>query len=451
VSPHPWFGQFTALRTTKSAREVRDILQRELADCGVRLDPEFLPAQPFLAPESSYHELFTAAFALLRLLKQAVLRAHGTTEARLAAVAADESDYPLFTDDLAFEERYCDLMARPDAVIGPDGLKFLEFNVSGTFGGTTETHVLSGAWHRIYGGREMSGFWGHDPYEARARTLRSVQRETGDRSGIAFVGRIADIPDVTSSRYYDREIQYLRAAGQRAALFEPQDLLEGLGLPGRPRYGVGLRYFNVMDWHESGIDFAPVRAAVAAGLRLVPSQTCHLLANKKVLSWISEGRPWMTDADRAIVERYLPWTREVRPGPVSRRGRSHDMADLLTARQEEFVLKQAIGLMGLQVLIGRETEPELWRKAVHAALEEGGSIVQEFVEPATVPIVLADGNPDGRMTVEVAPVLSPCLYGTDPGGCHVKFFADGRAGVVSAWGHGALENVLMARTADAEA
>ncbi|MGD3110860.1 hypothetical protein [Streptomyces sp. YGL11-2] len=444
MSNQPWFGEFNALRSPMSPREIRDVMQRELADCGVRLDPELLPQQPFLLPESSYQELFNSAFALLRLLKKAVQHAGDTREARLAALGADESAYPVFTGDEEFEDRYSDLMARPDVVIGPDGPKFVEFNVSGTFGGTTETHVFSRIWHQVYGDRARSGFWGFDSYEARVKALQSVLDELGVDRAVAVLGSRRDIPNATSNRYYDREIQLLRQNGIRATFFEPEELLDGLGLPGALRYPVGLRYFNVMDWQAHGIDFAPVRTAVEAGWQLVPSQSCGMIANKKVLAWVSSGQPWMSDTEREIAERYLPWTREVKPGEVVWQGRPWSLSELLLANPENFVLKKSIGMMGLEVLIGRTADADTWSRTVREALAEGDSIVQEYVEPAHVPMVLGNGSPDGSVTVSVAPVFSPCLYGTNPGGCLVRFFPDGSSDVVSAWGHGALENVAMA-------
>lgn len=175
------------------------------------------------------------------------------------------------------------------------------------------------------------------------------------------------------------------------------------------------------DWKAHGIDFAPVRAA---GWRLVPSQSCGLLANKKVLAWPSAGRPWMTDAERELAERYLPWTREVGDRKVTWRGQQWDLQALLLSARESFTLKAATGMMGRTVLLGPMTEPATWAEAVERALAEDDSIAQEYVEPARLPVTLGDGSADGTATVRVAPVLSPCLYGAEPGGCWARFFPE---------------------------
>lgn len=427
-----------------SAREIRDLLQRELTECGVRLDVPLLPQNPFVIPKSSYLELFRAGRALLDLLKKAVLAAGESRAERLAAIGGSEADYPVFSSDDRFEERYCDLMARPDVVIGPDGPKFLEFNVSGTFGGTSETHLFTRVWERVHGDRDASGLWGFDPYEARAATLYAVRDELGVPPAVAVIGSRRDIPGANSSRYFDLEVQHLRRRGFRAMFFEPEEIFDGLGLPESLDYPLGLRYFNVADWRAHGIDFAPVRAAVAAGWRLVPSQSCGMLANKRVLAWLSAGRPWMTEAERELAGRYLPWTREVGDRKVTWRGEQWDLPTLLLSARESFALKAATGMMGRTVLLGPRTAPAAWAEAIERALAEGESIAQEYVEPARLPVTLSDGSSDGTATVRVAPVLSPCLYGSEPGGCWARFFPDTDYSVVSVYGYGALENVVLA-------
>ncbi|MGI8329152.1 hypothetical protein ACRYCC_04250 [Actinomadura scrupuli] len=445
MTTRSWFGPYVRPQARISVDAIHDLMHRELADCGVRLDFPVLPQHPFVIPETSYRELFRAGHGLLRLLRRAVLRSGTTRRSRMAALGAGDSAYPIFADD-DFEERFCALMARPDVVIGPDGPKFVEFNVSGTFGGPTESQVFTSVWHQVYGPREEAGFWGFDSFRARADALLAARRELGAEPTLAVVGSRRDIPGAGSDRYFDLEVRYLRRRGLTADFFEPEDLLDGLGLPGRLRYALGLRYFNVVDWQNHGIDLAPVRTAVRAGWRLLPSQTSGMLANKKVLAWVSEGRPWMTETERDLADRYLPWTREVRDTKTTWRGRVRALPELLLAHPENFVLKKSIGMMGLEVLLGPDTGERRWADAVEDALASGDWIVQEYITPVRVPMVLSDGSEAGTRTEMVAPVLSPCLFGTGSGGCLTRFFPDGSRGVVSVYGFGAMENVAVAGT-----
>ncbi len=97
---------------------------------------------------------------------------------------------------------------------------------------------------------------------------------------------------VSSTRYFDVEVDHLRSRGFDAAFFEPEDLVEGvLGPTGELRYPVGLRHFTVQEWTELGVDWTPVGEVLEAGCQLVSSETSSLLFNKKLLGIASEGTP----------------------------------------------------------------------------------------------------------------------------------------------------------------
>jgi len=177
---------------------------------------------------------------------------------------------------------------------------------------------------------------------------------------------------------------------------------------------------------------------------LFPPESCYLVANKKVMAWISEGLPWMDEADRSLVRRYLPWTRVVEERKVEWRGDSHDLGDLLIRHQEDLVLKKATGMMGLEVTLGSACAPGAWAAEVARALADGDTIVQEHVVPGRYRLEASDGPGDGTHPADVIPVLSPCLYDGRAGGCFVRYHRSGRAGVIGASRFGAVENVMVA-------
>ncbi|MET8544516.1 hypothetical protein ABZW03_28325 [Kitasatospora sp. NPDC004799] len=446
---HPWFGvDSPPAGRTLSTRQVREVLRHELRDCGTRLQSDVLALQPLLATREAYDELFTSARGLLRLLERAVREAAGDRAGRLAALGTDEVPYPFFVADEDFEMRYAASMARPDVVIGPDGPKFLEFNVSGTFGGPAEIHLFTHAWTRIYGGPGVAPFSGHEPFAARAELYRRVCTELGLPLGVALLGSRLDRPGAQTARYYEVEAEYFRQQGLAAEFVEPADLEGG---PGTPRgagrdlaYPLLHRYFAIDDWRKLGISLDPVHRAVQRGSRLFPPQSSYLVANKKVLAWISEGRPWMTEEDRALVERCLPWTRLVYDRKLAWGGRRHDLADLLLDNQQHFVLKKAIGMMGLEVTLGPYVTGPQWRGEVARALAEGDTIVQQYVEPGRFRMAMSSASGPEVQSVDIAPVLSPVLFGGVPAGCWARYHGSGQAGMIGASGFGATENVLLA-------
>lgn len=70
-------------------------------------------------------------------------------------------------------------MARPDVIISSDGIKFLEFNVSGATGGPVELHTLLRGFLSLYRRREREQFDFDDPLEARGRLFHDIRVERG--------------------------------------------------------------------------------------------------------------------------------------------------------------------------------------------------------------------------------------------------------------------------------
>ncbi|HET8643253.1 MAG TPA: hypothetical protein VFM37_15050, partial [Pseudonocardiaceae bacterium] len=345
---------------------------------------------------------------------------------RLAALGAEPGEYDLFLADQLAEERYCAPMARPDVVIGPQGPRFVEFNVGSAVGGIVETSVVGAVLQRRWDDR----FRCERPFDGIAAMFQGL----GARS-LAVVSLLADVTyDATSTRYFDLITGHLGRAGMAAEYFEPDQLPAG-------RFPFAMRHFTLVDARRLGVDIEPVRAAIEAGCLLVSTETGELIGNKKVLAWASEGRPWLTAADRELVDRYLPWTREVRDGPVWWRGGRHDLPALLLSRQAELVLKRGHGQCGLQVRIGRDTGAAQWATAVEEALAAGDSVVQEFVPAGRCRQRLFDLASGEAFDAVVAPVLSPYLFDGRTIGCMVRYFPSGQAGVIGCDGFGAQLNV----------
>ncbi|MFF3323731.1 hypothetical protein [Streptomyces sp. NPDC002889] len=442
----PWFleegrSEPSALRTATAA-EVGDLLRLELAGLDVSLPGPWRPAQPFVLPRQSYDELFDIARTLLALVRRAVLALGGGWPARAEALGAEFADYPLLSGQDNTETAFCAMMARPDLVIGEGGPQLLGFDVSGTFDGPNAAHGLAAVWERTHPGL----FFGHDPLATRVRAFEDVCASRRLPRAVAVIGSPGDPRDEAGTRWKEGDLEQFRRRGFTADFLEPDELPEALGRPGRLRYPLGLRNFSPADWDERGLSLRPVYDAQRAGLLLLPPQSSGLLANRKALALVSEGRPWMTRAERRLADRHLPWTRITLPGRTDWRGTEHELDVLLRTHRERFVLKKAIGTTGGEALVGRHTDPTDWQHAVTAALTSGDSVVQEYVEPALCPIELTDGT--GTRSALVAPVLSPMLFGDRPGGCWARFVPgsetsdDVSRGVIGV-GAGACENAVL--------
>jgi hypothetical protein len=433
----PWFApdeQFP--HWTIPPARVAELARQRLR--GVPFPAGPLPLRPVLVRERTYRAMATAAARLLRLSRRALFAAGRDPAERLAALGLDDPDtYPLIHPDQALEDRYSTCIARPDYVIGPHGPRVLEFNISGAVGGVVQAHRLAGLWRRL---GEAAGFAvpGEDPLTARAALFEQVSAAERLGPEVVVLGSVRDTGGAGTA-LFDAEVDELRRHGLHARFLEPEDLRAELaaGLHAR----LGLMGFTAYEWRQLGISWEPVREALGRGCLLLASQTGAMIANKKVLAWLSEGRVPMSAAERDLVDRYLPWSRVVRDTATHWNGGSADLLDLIAARRESFVLKQAVGMKGLEVTVGLDSTEAAWRQALDDALRRGDSIVQEYIEPCrtTVPVE-RDGQAEPLV---VTPVLSPFLVSGQTAGCLVRYLPAGASRVISARGFGAMEDTAV--------
>ncbi|MFD5644625.1 hypothetical protein ACFWIP_23270 [Streptomyces anulatus] len=439
---HPWFGGHR-LRPAASAGTIRQMLRHELRDTGWP-HQRVLPAAPMAIPRAAYAEIFRASVALVDLLRRAALESGHTTADRLAAYEMPAAEDRLWVSDPFIEERYADSVVRPDLVIGPDGPQFLEFNVSGALGGVVETQSRLAVWRGLHADEEgRTPFRSPSPFAVRAEMFRSLSAELAVAPRVAVVGS-ARVTGV-ERRYFEMEADYYNSHGLTARFFEPEELPEAWDCAPHLRYPVGLRNFTIPDWLDAGLDTTPVQGALDHRTLLVGTQTSTFLHSKLTMGLLSEGRPWMTEGDRRLVERYLPWTRILSERRTDREGQQVDLLPFVLKNRELLVLKAALGESGQQVTIGREADQAAWESAVGEAVQGRTSVVQEFVQPQTCRVALIADGVDEPYDVDVAPVLGPLLFGGRPAGLFCRFFGDGSAGIVSVrGGTSSSDNVMVA-------
>ncbi|WP_157183230.1 hypothetical protein [Sciscionella marina] len=236
------------------------------------------------------------------------------------------------------------------------------------------------------------------------------------------------------------EVAALKRVGLTGLNLCPEDIPSVLNDENMSRcLGSGLRYFTVPEWREIGIELCPLVEALRSGrLTLLPSQTSYLLANKRVMAWLSRGLPWMSAVDRQVVDRYLPWTREIHPGQVDLYGKSVDLEKLLARHQERFVIKKNVGMKAEQVAIGHDATASQWRQELNDAFENDDAVAQEYHSVDTYELAMW---PDGarRCSVPVRPVWNPFFFGRHFGGFGVRYSLTSGHDPISS-GHGALAN-----------
>jgi hypothetical protein len=74
----------------------------------------------------------------------------------------------------------------------------------------------------------------------------------------------------------------------------------------------------------------------------------------------------MTEDERTLVARTVPWTRKLEERRTTKDGRKVDLPSFVRHHREGLVLKPAHGYGGRDVLVGDETAPAEWDEAIHS-------------------------------------------------------------------------------------
>ncbi len=167
---------------------------------------------------------------------------------------------------------------------------------------------------------------------------------------------------------------------------------------GDRRVDIVNRLFTVEDLLESPQAPAlmdPILEAAARGeVKIFTPMDSGLYSSKGALAMLSDekNRPLFDAGELASLDRILPWTRIMRPGPVTLEdGHEVDLLSYALTHQHVLALKPTLMHGGHGVLLGWRTDvtPRMWEEQVRAAMD-GPYVIQRRVEP--VPELFTDDD-----------------------------------------------------------
>lgn len=396
-------------------------------------------AQPIILPRRDYADLLDATAGLLRLQHTAVKKMAADHEGRLAELKADRAGFPRFVADDHFEMLHAIDMARADVILGPTGPQFIEFNVGGGFAGMVQFEVLRRIWRDVGAAGGQPPLTADSPYDSLAALISRTCAGTGSRPAVLFLNSFDD--SGRTSAELETQLGFLRERGVPAGFADVRTISVDEVLAASPR-PVVIVQFSEREALDAGWDISSLLQMLAAGMTAIPSQSARILDSKKVMALLSEGLPWMLEADHALVRRYVPWTRIVRDRTVHWAGRACHIQQLLVEEQSKFVLKGSAGLSGKEVTFGAHCTADNWAKLVASALETEYYVAQEVVESARVPIRVLHDEAGSHDYSTVKMVVSPFCIGGIPTGCHVRMDPTAGLGLVTR-GTGAFPGCLL--------
>lgn len=191
------------------------------------------------------------------------------------------------------------------------------------------------------------------------------------------------------------------------------------------------RFFLVEDLiggPEAEALVAPLLKAHEAGtVQIFTGFDSEMLGNKQALALLNDardrGRLGSDECD--VVDRVLPWTREVRPGTVTVDGDEVELIEYLRAHRTEMVLKPSLMHGGIGVSAGWTMTQEAWESALTDAFKQP-TVAQRRVVPATEPFPMGC-----RDVQDIGLNWGAFLTSEGFGGAVVRGSADREVGVVS--------------------
>jgi hypothetical protein len=265
------------------------------------------------------------------------------------------------------------VLSRLDAFLTPDGPRFIEINSDAPAGfgyGDRMARLVSQL--RVFQAFARETPVSYQPSDdGLVRAVAARWRETGGtgRPRIAIV----DWADVKTRA--DQEIlrEAFAARGFDSFLADPREMDVRGGRLHAPSGPVDLVYRRAV-LSELVAKTDEVRAFLGAYRHhlcpFVNSLRCRLSEDKAFFAILTDEAyaHLMSEEERALVARTLPWTRRVEERRTLCDGARVDLVPFVLEHRESLVLKPAHDYGGRSVFLGSETPPAEWENAVRAAL-----------------------------------------------------------------------------------
>ena len=136
-----------------------------------------------------------------------------------------------------------------------------------------------------------------------------------------------------------------------------------------------------------------LQAAERGNVAIFSPMDAELYSSKGALALLSDesNRHLFSAEELATLDRFLPWTRMVRRGPVTVDGGKRVLLeDYALTERTELILKPTLLHGGMGVVPGWQTEPEEWRRLIDSAMDEQ-FVLQRRIHPFTETFPKLDG------------------------------------------------------------
>lgn len=282
-------------------------------------------------------------------------------------------------------------LSRADLYLDDTGFRLMEFNMSAALGGIDTVGLmrtmLAHPFMANFAAEHNLGYV--DTYVEVAETLRAeCGFPAGTKPFVAFCDWPASFAQIEPELHKNAEaltrLGMESIACHLGQLRVDEDFNVWLG---EHRVDVVYRVFLMEDLLDpSGPALIePVLSAAERGkVRIFSPMDAELYGSKGALALLSDeaNRGLFSAEELDCLDRLLPWTRMVRPGPVTVDGRSVPLEEYAISAREELILKPVMLHGGAGVTPGWQTEPDEWAVLVADSMGQD-SVLQRRIYPHT--------------------------------------------------------------------
>jgi hypothetical protein len=295
-------------------------------------------------------------------------------------------------------------MARADLYIDDTGFRVMEINMTAALGGLDNMMLnramLQDPFMAEFAEANKLGY-----VDTMAEMVQTLRIECGVPDGVRPVVAITDWP----ASYPNLETE-LRGNAR---------VLGKLGIDAYPCHIGQLRLENDEIWledkkieiiyrlfliedlmDESGPALIDplLQAAERSNIKIFSPMDSEIYSSKSALAMLSDetNRHLFSAEELESLDRFLPWTRMVRTGPVTiEDGSTVQLEQYALDQRTELILKPTLMHGGQGVIPGWQTEPDEWRQRIEAAVGEQ-FILQKRIHPTSEPFPseTGEGNED---------------------------------------------------------
>src|SRR5579872_191838 len=311
----------------------------------------------------------------------AFARAVGATELQVSAVLRSRGSGTEVTRQ-----------TRADMYLDATGFRLLELNMGSAIGGMDNADMARALLeHPLLA--EFAKLHDLEFVDTMRAQVDNIYAETGFASGSRQMLALTDWPTSYKTlepymRHYTGRVKELGLDDNPCQISDLEFRDGRVWLGDRP-VDIVDRMFMLEDLLESAQAPAlmdPVLDAAARDqVKIYTPLDSAVFASKGALAMLSdeENRPLFEPEELESLDRILPWTRMVRPGPVTLEDGSRvDLLDYALTHRHDLALKPTLMHGGEGVLLGwrSDTQPSEWEERVRAALD-GPYVLQRRVRP----------------------------------------------------------------------